>query len=182
MPLESEDTPGVVAVTSELSDDDWLSSGTLVNRSRSTSVWKVGSFSTRSPAPHSLPRYGLAGGGNLENQVQVGGDDGVDVDSSGAGVRIRSRRPRPCSLLKGTLGISKAPVGSVVAVRSSPLTGLVKWTVAPGITAPVGSVTVPWTGAELPFCAAKRRGRHEPDRRKPTEKNAKTWAVLQRHE
>ena len=42
--------PGVVAVTSELSDDDWLSIGTLMNMSRSTSVWKVGSVSTRSPA------------------------------------------------------------------------------------------------------------------------------------
>jgi hypothetical protein len=42
-------TPGVVAVTSELSEEDSLSSGTLIKSSRSTSVWKVGSFSTRSP-------------------------------------------------------------------------------------------------------------------------------------
>ncbi len=48
-PLESDDTPGVVAVTRELSEDDWLSIGTLMNMSRSTSVWNVGSVSTRSP-------------------------------------------------------------------------------------------------------------------------------------
>ena len=36
-------------MTSELTDDDWLSSGSLSNRFLSTSVWNVGSFSTRSP-------------------------------------------------------------------------------------------------------------------------------------
>src|ERR1700685_1773820 len=40
-PLESDETPGVVAVTRELSEEDWLSRGTLMKRSRSTSVWKV---------------------------------------------------------------------------------------------------------------------------------------------
>jgi len=48
-PLESAATPGVVDVTRELSDDDSLSMGTLMNMSRSTSVWNVGSVSTRSP-------------------------------------------------------------------------------------------------------------------------------------
>jgi hypothetical protein len=36
-------------VTRELRVEDWLSNGTLVKRPRSTSVWKVGSFSSRSP-------------------------------------------------------------------------------------------------------------------------------------
>ena len=40
--------PGDVSVTSELTDEDWLSSGSSVNSSRSTSVWNVGSFSNRS--------------------------------------------------------------------------------------------------------------------------------------
>jgi hypothetical protein len=38
-----------VSVTSELRPEDSLSSGTLMNNSRSTSVWKVESVSTRSP-------------------------------------------------------------------------------------------------------------------------------------
>src|SRR5215469_1416885 len=38
MPLESALAPGVVAVTSELIEDDMLSSGTFENWSRSTSV------------------------------------------------------------------------------------------------------------------------------------------------
>ena len=45
---------GVVSVTRELSVEDWLSSGTLMNRSRSTSVWKVGSSSIRSPADSTV--------------------------------------------------------------------------------------------------------------------------------
>ena len=48
-PLESAATPGVESVTSELRPEDSLSNGTLMNCSRSTSVWKVGSVSTRSP-------------------------------------------------------------------------------------------------------------------------------------
>ncbi len=51
-PLESAETPGDASVTSELSDEDWLSSGSLSNNCRSTSVWVVGSVSTRS-APAS---------------------------------------------------------------------------------------------------------------------------------
>src|SRR5580692_10545942 len=47
-PLESADTPGDASVTSELNEEDWLSSGTLLNKSRSTSVCPVGSFSTKS--------------------------------------------------------------------------------------------------------------------------------------
>src|SRR5579863_5668925 len=45
------------------------------------------------------------------------------------------------------------PVASVVAVRSSPLIALVKWIDAPGMTAPLGSVTVPRTVPALPPCA-----------------------------
>ena len=41
-------------VTSELSEEDWLSSGNFWNSSRSTSVWKVGSFSTRSAAASTV--------------------------------------------------------------------------------------------------------------------------------
>src|ERR1700739_1520903 len=47
--LESAATPGVVSVTRELSEEDSLSSGTLMNMSRSTSVWNVGSVSPKSP-------------------------------------------------------------------------------------------------------------------------------------
>jgi hypothetical protein len=39
-PLESAVSPGVDSVTSELTDDDWLSNGNLANRFLSTSVWK----------------------------------------------------------------------------------------------------------------------------------------------
>lgn len=49
-PFESAATPGVMRVTSELRDEDWLSKGTLLNRFLSTSVWKVGSFSSKSVA------------------------------------------------------------------------------------------------------------------------------------
>ena len=42
--------PGDANVTSELSDEDWLSSGSLSNIARSTSVWAVESVSIRSPA------------------------------------------------------------------------------------------------------------------------------------
>jgi hypothetical protein len=55
--------------------------------------------------------------------------------------------------LKGTFEKSNCPLASVVAVRSSPLTTLTRWTVAPGITAPVGSVTVPRTAPALPLWA-----------------------------
>src|SRR6202041_826052 len=50
-PFESAATPGVENVTRELTDEDALSTGSLSNRARSTSVWKVGSFSTKSPPP-----------------------------------------------------------------------------------------------------------------------------------
>src|SRR5208282_5009275 len=52
-PLESAAIPGVESVTSELRDDEELSSGSLSNRFRSISEWKVGSFSSRS-SPASL--------------------------------------------------------------------------------------------------------------------------------
>ncbi len=48
-PFESAATPGEDRVTSELSEEDWLSSGSLLNASRSRSVWNVESFSSRSP-------------------------------------------------------------------------------------------------------------------------------------
>ena len=48
-PLESAETPGEARVTSELMDEEMLSSGILAKRSRSTSVWPTGSASTRSP-------------------------------------------------------------------------------------------------------------------------------------
>src|ERR1700724_942819 len=41
-PLESATTPGDTSVTSELTDDDWLSSGSLSVRLVSTSVMKTG--------------------------------------------------------------------------------------------------------------------------------------------
>ena len=50
-PLESAATPGLASVTSELTEDDALSSGILSNRPRSTSVWNVESSSIRSAAP-----------------------------------------------------------------------------------------------------------------------------------
>src|SRR6266851_9137961 len=48
-PLESAAIPGVDNVMNELTGEDALSSGILSNNPRSTSVWKVESFSTRSP-------------------------------------------------------------------------------------------------------------------------------------
>src|ERR1700721_4326644 len=48
-PLESAAIPGVERVNSELTDDDALSKGSLSNKFLSTAVWKVGSFSTKSP-------------------------------------------------------------------------------------------------------------------------------------
>src|ERR1017187_4916020 len=47
-PFESAEIPGADNVTKELSDDDWLSSGSLSKRARSTSVWAVGSTSIKS--------------------------------------------------------------------------------------------------------------------------------------
>ena len=69
-PLESAATPGVVSVTSELSVEDWLSSGTLMNRSRSTSIWKVGSSSIRSPRWTATVTDWVAGP-ILQNQLEV---------------------------------------------------------------------------------------------------------------
>src|ERR1700689_507536 len=48
-PLESAAIPGVESVTRELTEDEALSKGSLSNKFLSTSVWKVGSFSTKSP-------------------------------------------------------------------------------------------------------------------------------------
>ena len=48
-PSESDATPGVASPTSALIDDDPLPVGSLSINSLSTSEWKVGSFSTRSP-------------------------------------------------------------------------------------------------------------------------------------
>src|ERR1035437_7073712 len=45
------------------------------------------------------------------------------------------------------------PVASEETVRSRPLVALVKWTVALGITAPEGSVTVPRMAPAFPLCA-----------------------------
>lgn len=56
-------------------------------------------------------------------------------------------------MLKGKLPTLNWPVASVVALRSSLLSALERRTVAPGITAPLGSVTVPCTRAALPPCA-----------------------------
>ncbi len=50
-PLESAATPGVESVIRELIDDETLSSGSLSNKSRSTSVWAVGVTSRISSAP-----------------------------------------------------------------------------------------------------------------------------------
>src|ERR1700684_2064203 len=49
-PLESAATPGDVCVTSALTDDDALSSGTSLSGARSTSVCDVEPVSSRSPA------------------------------------------------------------------------------------------------------------------------------------
>jgi hypothetical protein len=48
--LESAAIPGVERVTSELSDDEELSNGSLSNKALSMSEWKVGSFSSKSAA------------------------------------------------------------------------------------------------------------------------------------
>ena len=77
-PLESAATPGVVSVTSELSVDDALSSGTLLNRSRSTSMWKVGSSSIEVAA--GLDRDGLAAAGDLQNQLEVDSHRRANLD------------------------------------------------------------------------------------------------------
>src|SRR6266567_5358861 len=53
-PLESAETPGVVRVMRELRVEDWLSRGTLMKAPRSTSVWNVGSSSTRSPVASTV--------------------------------------------------------------------------------------------------------------------------------
>ena len=54
-PLESAAIPGDDKVTRELSDDDALSRGILSNKPRSTSVWKVEVFSSKSwPAPSTV--------------------------------------------------------------------------------------------------------------------------------
>ena len=49
MPFESAETPGEASVTSELTEEERLSSGIFENRSRSTSVWPTGSASIMSP-------------------------------------------------------------------------------------------------------------------------------------
>jgi hypothetical protein len=46
-PLESAATPGEERVTSELSEEDWLSSGTLAKASRSMEVWRLVSLRMR---------------------------------------------------------------------------------------------------------------------------------------
>ena len=58
-PLESAAIPGDDSVTSELTDDDRLSSGILSNKPRSTSVWKVEVFSSRSPPAASTVTVSL---------------------------------------------------------------------------------------------------------------------------
>ncbi len=52
-PLESAATPGEDRVISELNSEEELSSGSLENSCRSTSVWNVGSFSSKSDASPS---------------------------------------------------------------------------------------------------------------------------------
>jgi len=46
--LESATTPEEASVTSELTEEDWLSRGSLSKSPRSTSVWADGSVSSRS--------------------------------------------------------------------------------------------------------------------------------------
>ena len=48
--MESAETPGDESVTSELTEEDELSSGSFSIRLRSRSVWSEESFSTRSSA------------------------------------------------------------------------------------------------------------------------------------
>ena len=77
-PFESAATPGLVSVTSELREEDWLSSGTVMNMSRSTSVWKVGSFSMRSPPASTFTVGG--GSGDVHNQLSCGSHRRANLD------------------------------------------------------------------------------------------------------
>src|SRR6202040_2884888 len=57
--------------------------------------------------------------------------------------------------LNGTFGITNVPELFVLVDRSKPLTGFLISTVALGITAPVGSITMPPINVELePDCAS----------------------------
>ncbi len=49
-PFESAATPGEASVTSELNDDDWLSSGIFAKASRSIAVCRLVSLRIRSSA------------------------------------------------------------------------------------------------------------------------------------
>ncbi len=127
-----------------------LSSGTLMNRSRSTSVWKVGSFSTRSPAASTVTVVAEPATGRTSLRLAPTIERISKLWLTGANPLARTVIRYG---LNGTFVKTNWPVASVVTVRSRPLTSLTRWTVALGTTAPEGSVTVPRTAPELLPCA-----------------------------
>ncbi len=138
--------------------EDALSSGTLLNRSRSTSTWKVGIVLNQ--VAGGLDGDRLAAAGNLQDQLDVGSHRGANLH-----VLAQRREAFGGDIdaygLKGTLENANWPVASVVVVCSNSLTALARWTVALGTTAPDGSVTVPRTVPALPLCAGRGKRRED---------------------
>ena len=132
--------PGEASVTSELSDEDWLSSGRSLNSLRSISVCAVESFSIRSFPPSTVTVVVVP----ASCRLIFSASGTADLTSTSC---TYSAKPVAVTVmwygLNGTFGSVKLPDASVVALPSKPLTGSWIVTVAPGITAPVGSVTVP---------------------------------------
>src|SRR5579863_4177784 len=139
IPFESAVTPGVDSVTSELSPDDWLSSGICANDFLSMSVSIFAALFTRScdvtcTVVVAAPRLIVTG-------TVIGVADCTFTSFAS--------ELKPVMLtvmwyeLYGTFVKRKLPELSVFVVRSNWLTGFSIVTVAPGRTAPVGSLTVP---------------------------------------
>ena len=139
-------------------------------------MWKVGSSSIEVAA--GLDGNGLAGAGNLQNQIHGEPDRRTNLDMSGSSEAKPLAETSIVYGLNGTFVKVNWPVASVVVVRSNPLTLSVSWTVALGITAPLGSVIEPCTVPALPLCAdAAERGEANSNQGK----KARHRAAVKRH-
>jgi hypothetical protein len=85
--LESAETPGDASVTSELSVEDWLSSGILSKSCRSTSVCVVGSVSTKSAAASTVTAVLVAPSASMNFSSTGSGERTVDILCRGLEVR-----------------------------------------------------------------------------------------------
>ena len=141
------------SVTSELTEDDWLSSGSLSNSARSTSVWQVESFSIKSSA--ALHRNRRRRACHRESNLHWHGNRRPDVNI----LRVRPESFRlDGQMIRIQRDIRKGEAARAVGGRwcdRSRSPGCEWKPRHPATTAPEGSFATPLIVPELPDCAKR---------------------------